>query len=106
MATASSVIVVGYAKVPVASASHSTHELFSISLRIDRQTSRITQVDSTAVTGLVRDWLAGLLSGIDFASNIDPVLAEIEDTYLGHAAGSIKQAITDAWRRYATYRRG
>jgi len=30
----------------------------------------------------------------------------IVNTYLGHAAGSIKQAITDAWRRYATYRRG
>lgn len=102
---AGSVIVVGYAKVSVAAASHSTHEFFSISLRIDRETSEITEVDSTAVTGLVRHWLADLLTGADFAGDIDPVLAEIETAYLGHGAGAIRQAISDAWRRYATYRK-
>jgi len=105
VATAGSVIVVGYAKVPVAAASHSSHEFFSISLRIDRETGEITEVDSTAVTGLVRHWLADLLMGVDFAGDIDPLLADIDATYLGHGAGSIRQAISDAWRRYAAYRK-
>jgi hypothetical protein len=80
------------------------HEFFAISLRIDRQTRLVTEVDSTAVTGLVRNWLADLLLGVDFAADITPVLGEIEANYLGHAAGSIRQAISDAWRRYASYR--
>ena len=47
-----SVIVVGYAKVPVASAAHTNHEYFTISLRVERNTGTVTEVDSTAVTGL------------------------------------------------------
>ncbi len=105
MDAAGSVIVVGYAKVPVTSASHATHELFSISLRVDPQTGTVTEVDSTAVTGLVRNWLSELLLGVDFTADIAPILGEVETRYLGHAAGSIKQAISDAWRRYASYRK-
>jgi hypothetical protein len=101
-----SVIVVGYAKVPATSASHGVHEYLSISMRIDRDTGVIAEVDSTAVTGLVRNWIAELLIGVDFRHDIEPITREIESHYLGHAAGSIKQAVTDAWRRYAAYRKG
>ncbi len=100
-----SVIVVGYAKVPVASASHANHEYFTISLRIERRTGTVTEVDSTAVTGLVRRWLSELLLGVDFSADISPILAEVEMSYVSHATGSIKQGILDAWRRYESYRK-
>lgn len=99
-----SVIVVGYAKVPRTSASHAVHEFFSISLRIDPATDTITEADSTAVSGLVRRWLSEQLVGTNFAADIGPVLAGIEANYLSNATGSVKQAISDAWGRYAAHR--
>lgn len=99
-----SVIVVGYAKVPAGAAARAAHEYFSVTLRIDRTTGVVTEVDSTAMTGLVRNWLAELLLGVNFGQSVAPVLAEIETSYLGQGAGSIKQAVADAWRRYAAHR--
>jgi Domain of unknown function (DUF3870) len=99
-----SVIVVGYAKVPATSASRSAHEYLSISLRVERGTGVVTDVDSTAVTALVRRWLAELLLGVDFGQDISAVTARIDRDYLGHGAGAIKQAVIDAWRRYAAHR--
>jgi uncharacterized protein YqkB len=95
--------VVGYARVSTTAASHAVQEYFSVSLRIDRRTGVVTEVDSTAVTGLVRGWLAELLLGIDFSADITPVLAEIEANYLGQGNGAIRQAIGDAWRRYGAH---
>jgi uncharacterized protein DUF3870 len=102
--TAGSVIVVGYAKVPTTAAARAAHEFFSVSLRVDPASGLVTQVDSTAMTGLVRDWLTELLLGVDLGQSVAPILAEIEANYLGQGAGSIKQAVADAWRRYAAYR--
>ncbi|TDO66506.1 uncharacterized protein DUF3870 [Kribbella sp. VKM Ac-2571] len=98
-------IVVGYAKVPATSASRAAHEYLAVSLRIDRRTGRVVQVDSTAVTGLVRDWIAELLLDRDLAADIQPIVEQIDRCYLGHGAGPIKQAIVDACRRYATHRK-
>jgi hypothetical protein len=72
-----------------------------VSLRIDPRTDVVTEVDSTAATGLVRRWLAELLLDVDFGADIAPVLAQIDATYLGQGAGAIRQAVGDAWRRYA-----
>jgi uncharacterized protein YqkB len=71
----SSVIVVGYAKVATTAAAHAVQEYFSVSLRIDRTTGIVTEVDSTAVTGLVRRWLSELLLGVDFGADVTPLLA-------------------------------
>lgn len=100
----SDVIVIGYGKVPTASASHSSNDYFAISMRVDPITHVVAEVDSTAVIGLVRRWIAETLTGIDLSGDIHPVLAKIDRSYLGNAAGSIKQAVNDAWRRYASYR--
>lgn len=96
-----SIIVVGYARLATTAAAHAAQEYFAISLRIDRRTHVVTEVDSTAVTGLVRGWLAELLLGVDFSADITALLAEIEADYLGQGNGAIRQAIGDAWRRYA-----
>jgi hypothetical protein len=98
-------IVVGYAKVPATSASRAAHEYLTISLRIDRRDAKVVAVDSTAVTALVRDWIAELLLGRDASADLGPVIQQIDRSYLGHGAGPIKQAVIDAWRRYAAYRK-
>lgn len=97
-------IVVGYAKVPTASAAHGTHELFSVCLRVDRQRGTVLEVDCTAATTVVRHWLADLLLGADLTADPAPILAAVEQNYLGQGAGAIRQAIADAWRRHARYR--
>jgi uncharacterized protein DUF3870 len=96
-----SIIVVGYARLATTAAAHAAQEYFAVSLRIDRRTHVVTEVDSTAVTGLVRGWLAELLLGVDFSADITALLTEIEADYLGQGNGAIRQAIGDAWRRYA-----
>jgi Domain of unknown function (DUF3870) len=105
MDASASVIVVGYAKTPAGAAAHADHEFFTLSLRVDRATGAVMQVDSTARTGLVQEWLAELLLGVDLAADITAILTVIEQNYLGHGAGSIRQAVSDAWRRYAAYRK-
>lgn len=95
-----SLVVVGYAKVPSASAAHSVHPHVAVVLRVDRRTATVTDVDSTAVTGLVRAWIRELLLGRNLREAPDRILQQIDQSYFGHAAGSIKQAVTDAWRRY------
>ncbi|HEY3472305.1 MAG TPA: DUF3870 domain-containing protein [Amycolatopsis sp.] len=104
MGRRASLIVVGYAKVPKTSAAHGVHEFLSVSLRIDRETGAVVEVDSTAISAMVRTWVSELLLGVDFTADITPVLAEIDANYLSNATGSLKQAIHDAWRRYASHR--
>jgi Domain of unknown function (DUF3870) len=105
MTTRNDIIVVGYARVAATAASHAVQEYFTVSLRIDRRTGEVIEVDSTAATDLVRRWLAELLLGVDFGADIGPLLAEIEADYLGQGNGAIRQAIGDAWRRYAAHGR-
>ena len=100
MSTPRSLVVVGYARVANTAAAHAVQEYFTVALRVDAS-GVVIAVDSTAVTGLVRDWLAELLLGVDLSVGIEPVLAEIEATYLGQGGGAIRQAVGDAWRRYA-----
>ncbi|TWF79343.1 uncharacterized protein DUF3870 [Pseudonocardia hierapolitana] len=104
MGPRASLIVVGYAKVPRTSGAHGAADLLAVSLRVDRETGTVIDVDSTAVSSVVRSWVADLLLGVDLSADISPVLAEIDESYLSNAAGSLKQAISDAWRRYASYR--
>jgi hypothetical protein len=99
--TRNDIIVVGYARVAATAASHAVQEYFTVTLRIDRRTGEVLEVDSTAVTDLVKRWLSELLVGLDFGADIGPVLAEIEGGYLGQGNGAIRQSIGDAWRRYA-----
>lgn len=95
------VVVVGYGKVPNTSASHGSGDLLAVVLRVDPRTHRVTDVDSTAATQLVRTWLVTLLLGADVSSSPSALLDHVDAHYLGNAAGSLKQAISDAWRRYA-----
>jgi hypothetical protein len=104
MGPRASLVVVGYAKVPRTSGAHGATDLLAVSLRVDRETGTVVDVDSTAVSSVVRSWVADLLLGVDFSADISPVLAEIDESFLSNAAGSLKQAISDAWRRYAAYR--
>ncbi|WP_395105078.1 DUF3870 domain-containing protein [Actinomadura sp. SCN-SB] len=97
-------IVIGYGKVPATSASHATNVYFALALRVDTERQVITEVDSTAVTGLVRRWIAEIVTGADIAADPGPILDRIDDCYLGVAAGAIKQAVLDAWRRYGAHR--
>ncbi|MFB9691182.1 DUF3870 domain-containing protein [Amycolatopsis plumensis] len=97
-------IVVGYAKVSAASAAHNTHRLFSLCLLVDPGTGRVLAADATAETTVVRRWVADLLLGADLTADPAPLLATVERNYLGQGAGAIRQAITDAWRRYARHR--
>jgi hypothetical protein len=99
--TPTSLVVVGYARVASTAAAHAVQEYFTVALRVDASSGVVTAVDSTAATGLVREWLADLLLGIDLSVGIEPVLAEIEASYLGQGGGAIRQAVGDAWRRYA-----
>jgi hypothetical protein len=95
------VVVVGYGKVPNTSASHGSGDLLAVVMRVDPSTHRVTEVDSTAATRLVRDWIAQLLIGADASDSPSVLLDHVDSHYLGNAAGSVKQAISDAWRRYA-----
>lgn len=106
MTAAGSLIVVGYAKVAAASAAHSAHELFSVCLRVDRRTHTVIEAEATAATAVVRQWVAELLLGADLSADPAPILAVVEQNYLGTGAGAIRQAISDAWRRYARHREG
>jgi hypothetical protein len=100
------VIVVGYAKLPSNSTARPTHELFSVSLLIEPPSSTVIAVDSTAATTMAQNWLASLLVGADLETDERPYLETVDSHYLGHAAGTIKQAIRDAWRRYAARPKG
>ncbi|TDQ00199.1 uncharacterized protein DUF3870 [Labedaea rhizosphaerae] len=94
-------IVLGYAKVPAQSTTHATQEFFSLSLLVEPPHCTVLAVDSTAATAMAREWLASLLVGADLSGDDGPFLDAVDRHYLGPAAGSIKQAIRDAWRRYA-----
>jgi hypothetical protein len=99
-------IVLGYAKVPGQSTTHAHAAYFSISLVVEPPDSTVIAVDSTAATGLTRDWLSSLLMGADLTADDSPYLETVDRHYLGPAAGSVKQAIRDAWRRYASVSTG
>jgi hypothetical protein len=97
-------VVAGYAKVPETSASRGTGDLLSVVLRIDPESHIVLAADSTARTELVRKWLQDMVVGIDFSKPVGDLLDRIERLYLGNASGSIRQAVQDAWRKYATFR--
>ncbi|WP_329000214.1 DUF3870 domain-containing protein [Kribbella sp. NBC_00709] len=103
MDSTASMVVVGYAKVPLGSALRATHEFLSVVFLVDKESHRILEVDSTAVSGAVRRWLADLLLGRDLSRPVDDALTVIEENYLGHASGAIRQAVSDAARRYAVH---
>jgi Domain of unknown function (DUF3870) len=97
-------IVVGYAKVPATSTSHGTREFFSVSLLVEPPDSTVLAVECTASTAMTSDWLSSLLVGADLQADESAFLDAVDRRYLGPAAGTIKQAVRDAWRRYAAAR--
>jgi hypothetical protein len=61
--------------------------------------STVLAVESTAATAMLQDWLSDLLVGADLAGDVRSYVEAVDTHYLGRAAGTIKQAIQDAWRR-------
>lgn len=100
--TIDDLIVVGYSKLPAASASHNIGELFALVLQVDAE-HHVVAVDCTAATSLMRQWLATGLIGADMTAGPAPIIEWIEQHYLGTAGGSIKQSVHDAWKRYAAH---
>jgi Domain of unknown function (DUF3870) len=95
-------IVVGYAKVPAMSTSRGAHEYFSVSLLIEPPAATVLAVESTATTAMTREWLSSLLLGAELGQDETAFLETVDRHYLGPATGTVKQAIRDAWRRYAS----
>jgi hypothetical protein len=75
-----------------------------VSLLVEPPDSTVLAVESTASTAMTREWLSSLLVGADLQADESGFLAAVDRHYLGPAAGTIKQAIRDAWRRYAAAR--
>jgi hypothetical protein len=93
-------IFVGHAKPPANSASGQLYTILSVVCEVDMTTGIIIAAEFTVATDLAKDFLNGLLTGRNLATEEDAIIADLEKHYFSGTHKALVQAFRDMAKRY------
>ncbi|KOS66377.1 hypothetical protein AEA09_16640 [Lysinibacillus contaminans] len=100
MQNLTSILVTAYAKAPQGTSMYEMYKHAGIVLEIDKETHKIIDAEFTFITGLAQNFFKRMLVGFDFTSNIDELIARIDEHYYAPSSGSVAVALQSAQKRY------
>jgi len=100
------VLLVGYAKLPEETAAQSLYGTVGVALEVERETGTILAAACTLVPLIASDFIGNILKGKRLPENIEEAHSEICARYLGPAQSAITAALRAANDRWESYRAG
>jgi len=100
------VLLVGYAKLPEETAAQSLYGSVGVALELERETGTILAASCTLVLPMASDFISKILKGKKLPEELEEVVAEICARYLGPAQNAIVAALRAANDRWEGYRAG
>jgi Domain of unknown function (DUF3870) len=94
------VLVTAYAKAPQGTSMYEIYKHAGIVLEIDKKTHKIVDAEFTFVTGLAQEFFKKMLIDFDFSSNLDELIARVNEHYFAPSIGSVTVALQSAQKRY------
>jgi hypothetical protein len=98
-------VVCGYARLPQTTAAAQVYQMLTIAALVDKDTDVIERASVTLVTPVAREFVEGLLAGINLIKDADRFLTRLEADYGGGAQKAIRQAYRDLCERYLEMKR-
>lgn len=99
------VLLVGYAKLPEETAAQSLYGTVGLALEVERETGTVLASSCTLVLTMASDFIGRILRGIKLPEDLENAIAEISACYLGPAQGAVIAALRTANDRWESYRR-
>jgi len=102
----STVLLVGYAKLPEETAAQSVYGTIGLALEVESATGTVVSASCTLVPPTADEFVSGILTGVRLSDGIDSAVAEITARYLGPAQNAIIAALRAAYDRWRAYHSG
>ena len=98
------VLLVGYAKLPEETAAQSLYGTVGVALEVDPETGSIIAASCTLVPPMASRFIGRILKGTKLPGDLEEAVAEISTRYLGPAQNAIVAALRAANDRWESYR--
>lgn len=103
MFSSEKVFVTGYARLPRGITATELYKVVGIGLTISKQSGVILDADCSLATRTGKEFFKETIKGHNI-DEIELIVRQLEQNYLGHAKKAIISALRSAHRRYVCYR--
>lgn len=97
------VLVVGYAKLPDDTAAQSVYGSVGVALELEAETGVVLRASCTMVPALVSEFVAGVVAGARLPEQLEHVVGQLQERYLGPAQSAIVAALRAANDRWESH---
>lgn len=98
------VLLAAYAKLPGGTTAQMMYDTLVLVVIFDRASGRVVQAEASFVTGVARDFLAGLLVGYDLNRGPDELLALLQEVYFAPLKKALISAVKMIFSQYEEYK--
>lgn len=104
---AKTILVAGYAKIPVDTSLFNIYKLMSVALEIDAGTGEVLKFSATLVTSLANDFFNSIFVGTNMEDGtFEKAVEELSGRYLARSKKALVSALYDALSVYNNYKQG
>lgn len=100
----SSIICVGYSRLPEGMTGYKLYGSMGVGLEIDVKTNKIINATATFVTSMCTSFLCDIFKGHDVNQGIEEPIKKFEEKYYGMGKKAIIAAVNDAYNQYLMYK--
>ncbi len=98
------VLLAAYAKLPGGTTAQMMYDTLVLVVIFDRVSGRVVQAEVSFVTGVARDFLAGLLVGYDLNHGPDELLSLLQEVYFAPLKKALISAVKMIFSQYEEYK--
>jgi hypothetical protein len=98
------VMLAGHAKLPQKMAAKTVYDSLTLTVEIDRKYGVILDATCTLATQHAQGFIGRTLRGFSLKDGVEPIVAEIQESYHGKAQQALIAAIRDVHQQYLIYK--
>ena len=96
----STVFVSAYSQAPKGTKMSEQGQIIGIMLEIDRKSHIIVDAECTFITSIAKSYFRKLIVGFNFRTDIDEIIASVEENFLIPSSHALVVALRTAYQRY------
>ncbi|MHB1404283.1 MAG: DUF3870 domain-containing protein [Desulfitobacteriaceae bacterium] len=102
MISRTSILCVGYAKLPTGMSAETVYKTFGVGLLVEPDSGIIVNAETTSTTRIGDEFLVSMMVGRNI-EEIEEIVKELERRYLGVGAKAIVAALNNSYGEYLKY---
>jgi hypothetical protein len=94
------VLITGYAKLPANITCEEVYKILAVVVVVDMSTGVIEEAECSVVTGVAREFSAGIIKGYNMNDGPEELIDKFERLYQGNAKKAIQTSLKIIFKKY------